>query len=246
MGWDISYHPIAAEEIRSVYFKGIEDVDHYKFLSKQFAMDDFYTEQLRIRFEEARKLEQSVPFNKGHAFCAAIVSGFLRKHWYLRGSAFSFLMDDDLFTKYVTDWKTLVPPGFAERTFENQLTENYCGGVFIANAALCQLREDYKTDEEIKSKMDETFSHGRLAVFWLAVDYAIENNLGLLEASEVIEPNPFDLNSTRSLTNLMNCELDGVFLYAGAAAEQVKNAISTNESNAPVKKKGFWAKLFGK
>lgn len=245
MGWDITYHPVGADEIQSIYFKGLSDHDHYKSLVTRFGVDEFYAEQLRSRFEEARTIEGDVPFQKGHAFYVAIISGFLRKHHYLRGSAFSFLADDDVMARYVGDWKALVPEAYRDGHFDNCLTENYCGGVFLPHESLRALRKDYDFDAQVRAKMDEAFSHGRLAVFWKAVDDAIENGLGLVEASEIVEPNPFNLNSSRSLTNLLNCCPDGPLLYEEAAMQQMAEATKNDEPTVP-EKKGFFARLFRK
>lgn len=245
MGWDITYHPIGADEIQSIYFKGLTDQEHYKSLVTRFGVDDFYAEQLRSRFEEARNIEGDVSFQKGHVFYVAIISGFLRKHHYIRGGAFSFLADDGVMTKYVGDWKDLAPEAYRDKHFDNCLTENYCGGVYLPNEGLKKLREDYQSDSYVRSKMDETFSHGRLAVFWKAVDDAIENSLGLVEASEVVEPNPFNLNATRSLTNLFNCYPDGALLYEETATQQIAEAKIIDEPKVP-EKKGFFARLFRK
>lgn len=245
MGWDITYHPVGAEEIRSMYFNGLVDSSVTAALIEQFEVNEFYAEQLNIRFEEARQIERDIPFNKGHAFYIAIISGFLRKHQYLRGAAFSFFADDPVMSRYIGDWKALVPEDYREQTFDNCLTENYCGGVFLSNESLKALRKDYAADAQVRAKMDEAFSHGRLAVFWKAVDDAIENGLGLVEAAEVVEPDPFDLNATRSLTNLFNCDPDGALLYAEAAMDQIAQATQNDAPKAP-EKKGLLARLFRK
>jgi len=245
MGWDITYHPISACELQSIYFKGLTDKDHYKSLVTQFGVDDFYAVQLRRRFEEARNIEDDISFQKGHAFYVAIISGFLRKHHYIRGGAFSFLLCDDVMARYVGDWQALVPESYRDRHFNNCLTENYCGGVYLPNDRLKKLREDYQSDSRVRSKMDEAFSDGRLAVFWKAADEAIEKGLGLVEASEVVEPNPFNLNATRSLTNLLNCYPEGALLYQEAAIQQIAEAQKIDEPKV-LEKKGFFARLFRK
>ncbi|MDO5693915.1 MAG: hypothetical protein Q4G70_15795 [Pseudomonadota bacterium] len=242
MGWDISYHPVASEEIKSIYFRGLADPNFHEELVARFGVDEFYAEQLKVRFEEARRIEQDVPFNKGHAFYAAIIFGFLRKYNYIRGGAFSFLADDPVFSPCVTDWRTLVPEDFKGLRFNNALTENYCGGVFISHDGLLRLREMYEKEAHAKSALDENFSHGRLNVFWKAVDEALAEGCGLLEASEVIEPNPLDLNSSRCLSNLFNCHPDGALLYAEAAMEQLNEVVANQE---PPKKKSWFARLFG-
>jgi hypothetical protein len=246
MGWDISYHPIGSEEISSIYFHGLEDPRAYQRVAEQFGIDAFYTEQLRKRFEEARGLGEDIPFNKGHAFYVAIVAGFLRKHHYLRGGAFSFLADDPAFSDYLSDWRTLMPERYRHLKCDNRLTENYCGGVFLSHASLARLRQAYHDDQEVRVKLEETFSHGRLDVFWKAVDAAIADGLGLLEAAEVVEPDPFNLNATRSLSNLFNCYPDGALLYAEAAAQQLAAAMKQNSSPTPSpKRKWFFSRWWG-
>ena len=61
-------------------------------------------------------------------------------------------------------------------------------------------------------------------MFWKAVDNAVENALGLVEASEVIEPNLLILNATRSFANLLNSHPDGALLYKEAALQQTSYA----------------------
>ena len=233
MGWDITYHPVKADEIKSIYFASLNDPDRIQSIAILFDLDDFYTEQLKSRIEEARNLGDDIPFNKGHVFYIAIVFGFLRKHRYIRGGAFSFLADDPIMKKYISDWQDLVPEAYRKSEFENCLTENYCGGVYISNKALTALRADYETNEYVQSKLDETFSYGRLAIFWQAVDNAIEEGCGLVEASEVVEPNPLDLNASRSFSNLFKCEHDGAVLYAAAVGEQLGNAINEAKITIP-------------
>lgn len=246
MGWDITYHPIAAYEVRSIYFAGIEDPLFYKTLLSRFGVDAFYAEQLRIRFDEARKIDESVSFSKGHAYYVAIISGFLRQHHYIRGGGFSFLLKDPLMARYIGDWKQLVPEHLQHLHFDNQLTENYCGGAYLPHESLKQLRSDYHRDPRVRAQMEDAFSHGRLGIFWQALDAAISGGFGLIEASEVVEPSPFNLNESRSLSNLHNCHPNGALLYAEAATQQLGEALQHNRDKLPIKPPGMFSKLFRK
>ena len=246
MGWDITYHPIAEDEIRSIYFAGIEDPLFYKTLLPRFGVDAFYAEQLRLRFDEARKIDDGVSFARGHAYYAAIICGFLRQHHYIRGGGFSFLLKDALMAGYVGDWKRLVPERLQHLHFDNCLTQNYCGGAYLPLQSLKRLRSDYHRNARVRAQMDDVFSHGRLHVFWLALDAAISAGLGLIEASEVVEPSPFNLNESRSLSNLYNCHPDGALLYAQAAAQQLGQALHDNQDSLPVKRPGRISRLLGK
>lgn len=68
--------------------------------------------------------------------------------------------------------------------------------------------------------MDEAFGV-TLPVFWQAVDFAVANGLGLIEAADLYCPHPFQPEVTRTLLPVRNCELDGVQLYMRTAAEQM-------------------------
>ena len=54
--------------------------------------------------------------------------------------------------------------------------------------------------------------------------YAKSHRLGLLEATEVVEPNPLNLEATVCRSYLMNCDQDGVLLYAETAKRQLAEA----------------------
>ncbi|MNI03785.1 hypothetical protein D3C73_566930 [compost metagenome] len=133
--------------------------------------------------------------------------------------------------------------------------------------------EDYHNKVEIKSELDQLFSEGRISIFLKALNFAKEHGLGLLEATEVVEPQPFDLNESKSYSNLFNCDKEGPLLYQAAAFEQIKdieqrNGLPENEVLHNVKvekvhvepehtttdtektevvaqKKSFWKRLFG-
>nr|WP_086940496.1 hypothetical protein [Thaumasiovibrio occultus] len=222
MGWDISYHPVGENDFRDIYCAGLADPEFYKTIATQFGLDDIYTEQLKLSFDEARALGLDVEFNKVHSYSMAIVSGYLRKYHYIRGGSFSFALEHEVMFDYIADWDDYLPPEWDGVETIDSLTENYCGGVYLPHEALKRLRADYETQAEVKAVLDEIFSDGRLAIFWKAVDEAIANGMGLLEATEVVEPNPLNINQTTCMTNLHNCYPDGVILYVQAAMAQIE------------------------
>lgn len=244
MGWDISYHPMASDEIASVYFAGIENPERAQEISQEYGVVEFHHENLAIAFRRGKE-QDGRDFGTGHAFNLAIVIGHLRPYWYVRGSALSFLHDDPEFSPYFSDWDELVPVFYQPRDFPNRLTQNYCGGVFIDRQALQRLKQDLEGNPSIRQKMDNLFSHGRMAIFVAAMNYALANNLGLLEAAEVIEPSPFDLNKSTSFSNLHNCDSAGAILFQQAALEQIAEA-EKQRAEASDRKPGFFSRLFGK
>lgn len=48
---------------------------------------------------------------------------------------------------------------------------------------------------------------------------------GLLEATEVVEPDPISPNESTSYSNLYHCDRDGVYLYIDMAMKQIAQAM---------------------
>ena len=48
---------------------------------------------------------------------------------------------------------------------------------------------------------------------------------GLLEATEVVEPNPIRPNESGSFSNLYNCDRDGVYIYIDTVMQQLKEVM---------------------
>ena len=253
MGWDITYHPLGADEIANVYFAGVDNPELAAVFAEKFAVPEFHHENLANAFARGKDSDMDGPFAKFHGMNLAVVAGHLRKYWYVRGSALSFLADDSDCAGYFSEFRDLVPESYKHLQFDNQLTENYCCGVYVNNAALRRLMDDVENNPTVREKMMDLFSHGRFAVFEAAARYALEEGLGLLEASEIVEPNPLDLNSSASCSNLHNCDPAGAILYHEAAMEQIaaleareKEEEKPEKQEEQPKKQGFFSRLFGK
>lgn len=52
-------------------------------------------------------------------------------------------------------------------------------------------------------------------------------------------PHLFDLNATRSLSNLFNCDPGGALLYADAAQQQLADTMKQVDPSIPPKCEGF-------
>ena len=64
-----------------------------------------------------------------------------------------------------------------------------------------------------------------------ALTAAAELGTGLLEATEVVEPNPFHPNESTCYSNLFHCDRDGVYLYIDMAMKQIAQAMEQNKSD---------------
>jgi hypothetical protein len=263
MGWDISYHPISEQQIIRWYFDVLENQNLIQQLANENNIEDFYADKYRETIEVALSTAPSDAFDKTHGYYIAVIQGFFDTFYYVRGSALSFSETGNL-TRYFKQWEQIVPAGKLKNKVHNQIIENYCSGVFIPPAQVVQLLNDYHTDAAVKAELDELFSHKRLNVFMRALEHARERGLGLLEATEVMEPNPMNLNESACYSNLFNCDKEGPLLYREAALEQFAQLEKREElesgsiaakaeytrvnvnPNEKGEKKSFWKKLFGR
>ena len=94
--------------------------------------------------------------------------------------------------------------------------------MYIPADKVVELLHDYENDSDIKKELDNIFSHDRITVFLKALRYAKEKNVGILEATEVMEPNPVDLNESSCYSNLFNCDTEGPLLFQKAVMQQAK------------------------
>ena len=77
--------------------------------------------------------------------------------------------------------------------------------------------------------LEGLWSNGQIAVLKKALSAAAKSGVGLLEATEVVEPNPISPNESTSYSNLYHCDRDGVYLYIDAVSGQLADAIGKNE-----------------
>ena len=238
MGYDISYHAIGKDEISQWYFKPLKlaqkgDFEAIAQIAREAGMDEFYVEKYADGFRSALQYGTGGIFNKTHGFHLAVAQGYFREYFYTRGTAFSFLAAQSFkFKPYISDWREVLPAEFlAEFSGEihNEIIENYCCGAYLDADNVQKLLRDYEADGEIKSAVDEFYAQN-LPVFLKALNSAAELEIGLLEATEVVEPNPIDLNRSESFSNLFNCDTQGALIYAEIAAQQIGEAIERDKA----------------
>ena len=111
----------------------------------------------------------------------------------------------------------------------NEIVENYCCGAYLGADNVRKLLRDYEAGGEVKSAVDEFYAQN-LPVFLKALNLARELEVGLLEATEVVEPNPIDLNRSESFSNLFNCDPQGALIYTDIAAQQIGEAMQRDKA----------------
>ena len=238
MGYDISYHAIGKEEMEQWYFEPLKRAQKGNFesiakIARPSGIDEFYVEKYTDSFRSALEYGVDSIFNKTHGFHIAVAQGYFREYFYTRGTAFSFLAEQNSkFKPYISDWCEVLPVEFLAEfsgQIHNEIIESYCCGAYLDAASVQKLLRDYEAGGEIKEAIDEFYVQN-LPVFLKELNLARELGIGLLEATEVVEPNPFDLNKSESFSNLFNCDTQGALIYAEIAAQQVSEAIKRDKA----------------
>ena len=95
-------------------------------------------------------------------------------------------------------------------------------------AFAAQLLRDLEQNKKVLEDLEELWCDGQLVVLKKALTAAAELGVGLLEATEVVEPNPIAPNESTSYSNLYHCDRDGVYLYIDMAIRQIAQAMGKN------------------
>lgn len=235
MGFDVSWHPISQKEMHRWYFdrlpevragqdSGVAAVLLEYAPGREAGNEDFCRKGYREILVQGAKTGPHDSFAKTHAFFLAAVQGMFRTFYYTRGGAFSFLLEEyPEMAAYTLPFERIVGDAFPNPK-ENCIIENYCGGVYIPEEQIPRLAADYMSGK-IKPQLEQCFGE-TLPVFLKALGHAGKEKLGLLEATEVVEPNPLNLHATTCCSYLLNCDFDGVMLYANTAKRQLEEAVN--------------------
>ena len=237
MGYDVSFHPISPDEIQEWYFTPLTWIQQGQeekvlALATQYGIEDFYAEKYLDTLRVGSETESNELFDKSHGFYIAVIQGFFRDYYYTRGSAFSFLAEEKPgYGRYFTSWDQVTPVSFPN-PIQNRIIENYCSGVYLSRDQVTQLLRDLEQEPKVMEDLGGVWSDGQLAVLKKALTAAVELGAGLLEATEVVEPNPIRPNESTSYSNLYHCDRDGVYLYIDTVSTQLADVIGKSEEQA--------------
>lgn len=236
MGYDVSFHPISPDEMQEWYFTPLTWIQQGQeekvlALAAQNGIEDFYAEKYLDTLRVGAETESNDLFDKSHGFYIAVIQGFFRDYYYTRGSAFSFLLEEKPdYARYFTPWAQVVPTAFPNPA-ENRIVENYCSGVYLSPDQVMQLLKDMEQDPKVCEDLERIWSNGQIAVLKKALSAAAELGAGLLEATEVVEPNPIYPNESSSYSNLYHCDRYGVYLYMDLTMQQLAQAMEKEKDN---------------
>ena len=220
MGYDITFHPISEAQIDAWYFSLLDslakgDTSRLEAVAEDAGMDPFYINKYRDLMKYAAGTPPSERFETTHGFYMAVVQGFFRKHYYVRGTAVSFMAEEyPMMERYITPWKDILPEGILPPA-QQGIVENYSAGVYLSAEQVKELLSDYEGNKEVREAVD---------------DYFMENGAVLLEATDVVEVEPLDLKKTTSYSDLNQCDPEGAFIYQKVARAQISEFMKSKKS----------------
>ena len=162
MGYDITFHPISEEQMDAWYFSLMDslakgDTSRLEAVAEEAGMDPFYINKYRDLMKYAAGTPPSERFETTHGFYMAVVQGFFRKHYYVRGTAVSFMAEEyPLMERYITPWKDILPEGILPPA-QQGIVENYSVGVYLSAEQAKELLSDYERNKEVREAVDDYF-----------------------------------------------------------------------------------------
>ena len=233
MGFDVSWHPISQKEMLRWYFDRLEEVrsgdrsglvalaEEYRIGSDN-SNEEFCAARYQEIMDTAAKVQPGEPFDKTHSYILAAVQGLFRTYYYTRGGLYSNLMDQPAMAAYTLPFQRILGDRL-QHPVQNRILENYSGGVYIPEEQVPRLLDDGQSGP-VRAALESVFGN-TLPVFFKALERARQEGLGLLEATEVIEPNPLNIQETVCRSYLNNCDLDGVKIYIETCRRQLEEAV---------------------
>ena len=233
MGFDVSWHPISQKEMLRWYFDRLEEVrsgdrsglvalaEEYRIGSDN-SNEEFCAARYQEIMDTAAKVQPGEPFDKTHSYILAAVQGLFRTYYYTRGGLYSNLMDQPAMAAYTLPFQRILGDRL-QHPVQNRILENYSGGVYIPEEQVPRLLADGQSGP-VRAALESVFGN-TLPVFFKALERARQEGLGLLEATEVIEPNPLNIQETVCRSYLNNCDLDGVKIYIETCRRQLEEAV---------------------
>ena len=216
MGYDVSFHPISPEEMREWYFAPLTWIQQGQeekvlALAAQHGMEDFYAEKYLNTLRVGAETESNELFDKSHGFYIAVVGIFpgLLLH---PGSGFFLPVGGEWpeYTRYLRRGHRWHQPPFPNPA-ENQIIST--APCVPVSEAGCAASPGSGADAKGAGGSGGALERWTVAVLKKGPHCRGGTGVSLLEATEVVEPNPIHPNESTSYSNLYHCDREGVSLY---------------------------------
>lgn len=188
MGWDVTFHPVGADELERFVFQPAGAPTLGPQRAAELTNDPGLRDMLAGNYARIPDwLASGEPCEKTFSFLAACVAGFRHPYHYARGAAICFALAEDegfarRFPRGLFQPLSSMAPVMAEVGGEVVFSENYSASGWIPPRRLARLRRAVEESSYFASG-----SEGRRALL-AAIDYARERGLGLLEATDLVVP----------------------------------------------------------
>jgi hypothetical protein len=201
MGFDVTFHPVSVADLQHFVFDLAGDAALAGPRSKELTLDPAKQREVAVGVlarlpDFVEEVKADGDFAMSVSFAAAAVAGYRHPYWYARGSALSFMAAEHpplakLFSSLASLAKgpvaTLEDDSFA------LLTENYSASGVVLPGKLAALQKLLAGLARAPSKgqqgpLFEIFDADGYDSLQRAMAYALEHQLGLMEATELVVP----------------------------------------------------------
>lgn len=208
----ITYHPVSSAMVERyayyVYAEGGADLaaQHGDAMGMGLAYRDHFV-SLLAHF--AATGDQ--PFDRSHGFNIALTQGFFGTYFYVFDARLSSL--GELIAPYCTTWDQVLPDWPTAATAANRLQGEYSSGTFLRADAVAQFMHDAHANPELTQALATHFPGSKLTVLWSALQAAVDEGAGLVEAAGVLVPDRHDLSATTCLARYDQCDAASLHAY---------------------------------
>lgn len=170
--------------------------------------------------------DPSAPFEAGYGYALCAAQTCFGPYWYTRGSTLTaFLGASGASSRLAADFGgepalRHLPPN----PREGRITQNYRSGAWLPASSVGRLLSLLGSDPAVGAVFGAAFPGGQSAVVKSALEWAHGHDCGLMEAADLVVPDPVDPRRTEATCWLPNLDLGGVRLYAAEAERQLREA----------------------
>lgn len=196
MGFDVTFHPFRREEFKTYVEAIVKDPTTYQKQVASLHPDEderkFINETLYGHFANSipNILNSEASFDKTIGFSAAAIFGYLHPYWYARGGLLSRLLATEPFNGLASPWNALANDDnqnvFAQAN--DWVQENYSSGCLVLLEHIEEFKRRLNLPEN-QAVIEENIGTGdNLDSLNYCLQYCLEHQLDLLEASDVFVP----------------------------------------------------------
>jgi hypothetical protein len=198
VGFDVTFHPVRADELRRYLFDVIADGSLAEHRAGELATAAKHRNLLlKLYGSFPEWLAEPAPVPNTFAFAAAIVAGFLHPYWYARGTAFTLLAEG-----HVPEMAGLFVPLGQMAPGRLSSVPDRSRGLFRGNESASGFvpPERIARAQELLESLADRPGRGPLSMLETLVDeesleslravtrYCREHGLGLVEATDLVVP----------------------------------------------------------